>query len=187
MIYCVQIDKLGENLQALTGVMDLYQQRDPAFPDRALGWLTEAEKSMGRLRLPEGSEMATLRGRITRAEDQALDEEGRPTRKVRTRARNAAAAEALERAEAILRGRVTAAEERLQQFEDKLCEGMTAFLLEHQLPPRNVGQQEWLKQIWAMFSAGKATRPLSIYLSASLSLVDRLFILDRVLARVGSQ
>ncbi len=185
MILCVQIDQLSSCLSTLAPLIDRYRNGNPSFPDDTLKWLENAEKTMSLLRLPEGAEMSALRGRILKASDALPADEGRPKRTAVRRARNAAAAEALERAEAILRRRLLDAEERLRHFEDKLCEGMTAFLLQNALPGRTLAHQVWLNQIWTSFQKFQATRPLAIYIAASLSEADRSYILDRVVARVA--
>ena len=185
MILCLQIDKLSSCLSTLAPLMDHYQNGKPGFPDETLKWLENAEKTMSMLRLPDGAEISALRGRILRASDALPTDDGRPKRTAVQRARNAAAAEALERAEAILRRRLLDAEERLKQFEDKLCEGITAFLLQNSLPKRVSPHQVWLNQIWTSFNRYQATRPLAIYIAASLSQVDRSYLLDRVIARVA--
>ncbi|MBX3738298.1 MAG: hypothetical protein KF715_16505 [Candidatus Didemnitutus sp.] len=184
MILCVQQEKLGERLATLRPLMDKYQRGEPTFPSEALKWLDEAEKAMGTLRLPEGAEMSALRGRILRAADALPAEDGHPSRAAMRRAQQAAAAEALTRAEEVLRQRVTAAEERLKFFEEKLCEGLTAFVVQNGMPPRTTEHQASLLRIWELLRQFSATRPLAIYMSASLSQTDRCYLLDRVLSRI---
>lgn len=186
MILCLQFEKIGACLSALAPVMDRYQLGEVTFPDHALKWLEEAEKTLSSLRLPDGAEMSALRGRILKAADSLPAEDAKPARSAVRRARNASAADALERAEAILRGRLLAAEERLKLFEDKLCEGITAFLLQNTLPDKVPAHQTWLLLVWNEIRQFQATRPLALYLAASLSQVDRCFILDRVLSRVAT-
>lgn len=187
MILCNQIAKITGCLGALPSLMDRYQRGEVGFPDYVLKWLEEVERTMSALQLPDGAEMSSLRGRILKAAD-ALPTAGvaKPSRSAVRRARNASAAEALDRAEAVLRGRLAAAEERLNLFEDKLCEGMTAFLLQNTLPDKESPHQNWLLLVWNGFARFQATRPLALYLAASLSQADRLYILDRVLSRVAT-
>lgn len=179
MILCVQIEKLGSQLSKLTLLMDKYQRGEPGFADDVLEWLEESEKAMSILRLPEGSEMSVLRGRIMKAAHVSNS-----TRKVQRQARDIAAAESLERAEAIMRGRLHSSEERLQFFEEKLCEGMTALMLQRPLPEKTLPNMEQLRIVWELLRQEKSTRPLSLYLAASLSPSDRSFILNKVLNRV---
>jgi hypothetical protein len=183
MILAVHLDKLAFHLSNLAPLIDQYQYGEPDFADNALKWLEEAEKIMSQLRLPEGSEMSALRSRIIKAVDvSAL--ESKATRSNLRKARNVAAAEALERAESIMRSRLLTAEERLRFFEEKLCEGMTALLLQTPLPEKKGSYTEWLNLVWDHLRQEKSTLPLVLYITASLTPYDRSLILDRVLSRV---
>lgn len=184
MVLCVQIERLSAALTALPALMDRYQNAEISFADETLKWLDETEKTMSMLRLPEGTEMSALRGRILRAGDTAQTTDGKSLRSVSRRNRNAAASQALERAEEVLRRRLLAAEDRLRAFEDKLCEGVTAFVLQGPLPDRTAPYTAWLNDVWNRFREQPATRPLALYLAASLAAVDRLYILDKVLERL---
>lgn len=143
---------------------------------------------MSALRLPEGAELSVLRGRIIQVQDRIVrTDPGQSLRSQVRRGRNTAAAEALGRAEEILRRRVQAAEERLKHFEDKLCEGVTAFLLQNKLPEETSGglRQSWLNQVWNEFKQFQPTRPLALYLHTALPSVDRLYLLDAILSRMN--
>ncbi|NJC87481.1 MAG: hypothetical protein FIA97_13335 [Methylococcaceae bacterium] len=184
MILSMQNEKLSPHLQDLAPLLDAYQKGDPAFPDAALKWLSEVEKTMSSVRLREGSEISTLRGRILKASD-ALNAGGeKPPRSQVKSARNVAAAEALERGEEILRTIIQTNQERLQRFEDKLCEGMTALALLVEIPLRQDSTTQWLTAVWRLLRSQDSTRPLATYLAASLNGVDRLFILEAVLGRM---
>jgi len=186
MTLAVQIEKLTFYLSTLAPLIDQYQRGEPDFADETLEWLEEAEKTMSQLRLPEGSEMSSLRSRIIRATDvPAL--EGKTTRSNLRKVRNAAAAESLERAESIIRSRLLTAEERLKFFEEKLCEGMTALLLQTQLPEKKDPYTEWLNLVWDKLKNEPSTRPLALYITASLTPFDRSIILDRVLNRITEE
>lgn len=186
MILAVNIEKLTSHLSTLAPLIDKYQFGEPSFADDALKWLEEAEKIMSQLRLPEGSEMSALRSRIIRATDvSTLD--NKSTRSHLRKARNAAAAEALDRAESIMRGRLLTSEERLKFFEEKLCEGMTALLLQTPLPEKRGSYMEWLNLVWNTLKQEQSTRPLTLYITASLTPFDRSLILDRVLSRVTKE
>lgn len=183
MIHCVAIDKLGRCLDKLSPVLDSYRHGDPAFPALALQWLDTTHKDLSNLRLSELSELGTLGASIIKAGESVPGPDGLPPRRSQTRARqNIAAAEALERAEQVLRGRVQASEERLRLFEDKLCEGMTAFMLENSLPEG--GGEQALRNLWDGLCAYGPTRPLTRYLSASLGSTDRLSLLANILGRL---
>jgi hypothetical protein len=184
MILSVQIEKLSPHMQALALLMDAYQKGDPGFPDGALKWLGEVEKTMSSVRLREGSEISSLRGRILKSADALHTGSEKPPRSQIRSARNVAAAEALERAEEIIRIVTQAGRERLQRFEDKLCEGLTALALLVEIPARGGSTTQWLNSVWRLLRTQDSTRPLAIYLGASLSAVDRLFIMEAVLCRM---
>ncbi|AKT43562.1 hypothetical protein [Chondromyces crocatus] len=184
MFLFMRIERLGAHLSTLKALMDNYQRGDPRFITDSLAWLTTGEKVMSELRLPQGSEMSALRSRILRVSDALPGGEDR-TRAVLRRAQNAAATEALERAEAVMRQIVVEAEERLERFEEKLAEGVTTAAMAGGLPPRSPVWMDWLRQVWHALVQCAETRSLTVYLAASLPTPDRLFLLDRVLSRLA--
>ena len=184
MFLFMRIERLGAHVAELKDLMDRYQRGDPRFIADALNWLTVGEKVMSELRLPQGSEMSALRSRILRVADAAPASEER-TRAVLRRAQNAAATEALERAETVMRQIVIEAGDRLDRFEEKLAEGVTTAAMAGALPPRSPVWMDWLRQVWQGLVQCNETRALTVYLAASLPSPDRLFILDRVLSRLA--
>jgi hypothetical protein len=182
----MQVEKIRRCLEAVPPLMDRYQRKEVSFPDHVIKWLEDAEKNIASLRLPQVSELATLRGNVLKVEDSLSSGNDRPSRSSVRRASNSTAADSLSRAESILRYQLNTAEDKLKQFEDKLCEGMTAFLLQNSLPPPGgASRQTWLLHVWNDIRQFQATRPLALYLSASLTQVDRCYILDEVLRRMS--
>ncbi|MCA9688238.1 MAG: hypothetical protein KC636_01425, partial [Myxococcales bacterium] len=70
MALFVRIEQLAARRQTLGPLVDRYTQGDPAFADAAIEWLRETEEVMGRLRLPTGARLSTLRAAIVRAGDE---------------------------------------------------------------------------------------------------------------------
>jgi hypothetical protein len=187
MLLAVRIEKLREHLAGLAQLVDAYERGDIDFPDRCLRWLDAAEQVMAQLRLPEGAEMASLRSSITRAPDDVPDraEGTRASRQARARARNAAAASALSRAEAVMRGVILDAREQLQEYERKLVEAVTAAVLMGVLPlPPESPRESWLRRVWQALTQYEPTRPTTVYLASALQGVDRLWLLDEILSRL---
>lgn len=184
MILCHQIERLEPSLEDLARLMELYRNGDYTFPDAAVKWLDEAEKMLAVLRVTGSSELATLKGRVIKAPEVLHTDIEKPSRSRVRATRNVAAMEALERGETILREALTEARERLDRFEEKLCEGLTALCLQVELPPLCSPRSAWLSQVWRVLADTAPTKPLSLYLAASLSMVDRLYLLDRVLGRL---
>lgn len=183
MYLCVQVEVLRSHLSTLAPLIDKYQRGDMDFSDQALVWLEEAEKSMSSLHLSRGSEMSSLRGSILGAADALLSRDEYTRRGQIRKARALAAVESLRRAEEIMRQDLLSAQERLKFFEDKLAEGMTAFVLQNSLPPG--AGNSWLDQVWREFSQNESTRALASYIVASLSPYDRSYILIQVMERVS--
>ena len=184
MILAMQTKELGERLSLVAPLVDLYKKGDATFPEKVINWLEVTEKSMSQLHLPEGSEMSSLRSKILKNNDILYPGREKPTRSELRKSRNAEAASSLERGEEILRVRLSMSEDRLTEFENKLCEGVMAYLLENELPPNTGDYATWLRNVWEVFAQQPATKALAIYLSASLSAFDRSYILDKVLSRV---
>jgi hypothetical protein len=184
MILCIQIKELGEQLSLISPLIDLYKKGDATFPDKVISWLEKTEKTMSQMHLPEGSEMSSLRAKILKNNDILRLGSDKPTRSELRKSRNAEASSSLERGEEILRVRLSMSEERLTEFENKLCEGITALLLENTLPQNQGDYTQWIKQIWELLAQQESTKALTIYLSASLSSFDRSYILDKVITRV---
>jgi hypothetical protein len=187
MIYSIQKQKLEPALDRLPALVEAYRSNTVDFSDDVLTWLDEVQQAMASLRLTQGSEITSLKGMVLKAEDEVRATEEKPRRANLKTARNKAAMDAVIRTEEIMRTLLRATEERLQQFEDKLSEGLTALLLQVELPVRSKDTTVWLSQVWELLQQQDATRPLYIYLTASLDHIDRLFIMEKLLSRIQSE
>lgn len=185
MICCHRIENLQTPLAEISQLVAAYQRGELSFADDTVKWLDDTEKRLAQLRIPGSSEIATLKGRILKTADAMSQGAEKPARSQLRAARNVAAAEALERVEEIMRHALQEAEERLERFEEKLCEGMTAFCLQVELPEKYKPHSTWLQEIWDMIAANGPTRPLALYLASSLSLADRLFLLNTIITRIN--
>ncbi len=184
MYLFLRAEKLSDKLSEVKLLIDLYQKGDWSFPDRVIKWLEESEKLMGELRLIDGSELSTLRAQIVKVPDEQIARGGDRKRSVLRSAQNAATADALERAELILRGRVREAKDKLEHFDGKLAEAITTMTMGGQLPPRSEVWMNWIGQVWQGLVQCEETRGFSIYMSSSLSSGDRFYLLDQVLNRL---
>lgn len=186
MLLAMRIEAIGERLRGLGEVVDRHERGDPGFPEAAIAWLRACEQLLLGLRVREGAELATLRGAIVKAGERPADDDAATSRRAAARrARVVAAADALERAGALLQHVAAEAESRLRHFETKLTEAMTAAVLVGLVePPPDEPRERWLARVWQRLAAHQATRPTAVYLAAALHAPDRLYLLDRVLARL---
>ena len=187
MLLAMRVESIGERLRGLGEVVDRYERGDPEFPEAAIAWLRAGEQLLLRLHVREGADLAALRASIARAGERAPERDAEATsrRGAARRARAAAAAEALERAAALLQQAAGEADTRLRHFETKLTEAMTAAVLVGLVEPqRGDPRERWLARTWQRLADHQATRPTAVYLAAALHAPDRLYLLDRVLARL---
>lgn len=187
MINCMVIEELDKRVKMVRPLINLYKNGDSSFPSQVITWLDDTEEVMSRLHLPQGSEMSVLRSKILKFTDIYRPTGEKATQSAMRKGKNAEAATVVERAEEIIRTAIENSEERLLQFENKLCEGMTAFLLENSLPPNRGGYMFWLNQIWSEIKAQPSTRALAMYINASLVSFDRTYILDKVISRLREE
>jgi hypothetical protein len=181
------IEELDKRSKMVSPLIDLYKKGDSTFPAQVIVWLEKTEEVMSRLHLTEGGEMSVLRSRVLKFADVYRANDEKPTQSAIRKGKNAEAATVVERAEEIIRTAIVNSEDRLLQFENKLCEGMTAFLLENSLPPNRRSYMDWLNQIWSMIKTQPSTRALAMYINASLVSYDRTYILDKVIARLAEE
>lgn len=172
--------RISAQLLALTPLVDGLARCERQFPERVGAWLEQGETLLRELRSPDTSELAALRTSIISAGERRSGESAASSR----RAQNLAASTALMRGEELLRSRLLSAEDRLESFEGKLIEAITAAVLVGILPPQEREWSLWLADVWAALAAHQATRPITIYLAAALAPADRLVILDRILIRL---
>jgi len=51
--------------------------------------------------------------------------------------------------------------------------------------PTDEPRERWLARVWQRLATHQATRPTAVYMAAALHASDRLYLLDRVLARLA--
>lgn len=181
MLYSLVKEMLTSHLQQLSSLTNMYRRQDANWLNSAEIWLEEAEGLMGRFRFAEGGLIAVARGSIAKAND-AVYPEGKNRRKQIVSASRAAAHNALEEAARLMSVRVSQAEERLQAFEDKLCEGMTAYMLENPETLNYVFTKP--ANLWTALKSNSATTALILYAEASIGMQDRMYLLENIMARI---
>lgn len=185
MVRIMRAEKLRTCLSGLCDVVDLYAAGQVEFAPLTLRWLSAAETVLREERLPQATQVLTARTAVIAARDrsQAAGKSGA----ARRRDEALAAIDAISLTETLLRERLLTVEDEIDAYEDKLVEAVTGLVVLGHLPPmEGVGRNRWAQQVWAALASLDETRPTAVWLSAALAAPDRLFLLDRILQRLGS-
>jgi hypothetical protein len=173
--------------KSLGALSDLLARGEPSYPERVLAWLDETEKALARLRRSEAALLASLRGKLLCARDglrdPAVPGELTPRKQLR-----GAAAMYLCQAEELLRSALAGIDEQLGPLRNQLAQLVSAgYLLGLIAAPSDNGEREaWLRQTWSRLSETEQTRGMTVYLRTTLTPVDRLYLLDELLANLSA-
>lgn len=170
------------HLHEVTALADGYAGGD--FAGGTIAWLKSVEESLGKLRHPQASLAASERARVAAAGDEPSDsaEPGRRTRRKHTRW---VAREALGRVEERLREEVLAIDARFAELRDKLAQAVAMAHAQDPMALAATGPREaWLRAAWRHCRGVANVAPLLRSLEAALKPMDRLNLLDDVLANM---
>ena len=173
MLYSLIKEMFTSHLQGLPRLAGLQRDGSPHWLPEAENWLEEAENLMGRFRFPEGGRIAIARGNIAKARDMPTGEGQHPRKQIERTIRRAAQ-EALEEAANLLTDRARTAEDRLQSFRDKLCEGITAYRVQLPADAETVPAPS---SLWRGLKGFEPARALLSYVEVSLGKQDIEYIL----------
>lgn len=178
---------LRDQLSHLPRLADLHARSDSSMPDQVLAWLDESEKALAKMRRPEAAALAAVRAKLLAGRDGYRDPQvaGELTPR---KALRAAAALALSQAEQTLRDALQNIEGQLQPLRGQVVQLVSgAYLLGLLRTQQAESHEEWLRSSWQSIGAHEKTRGMHAYLSAALSLVDRLYLLDEVMTNLAAQ
>ena len=176
----VQNEIINEILAGISPLVDLYMVKSPEFTERVILWLKDSEYKLSKTRLPEGSRLASMRSRILSAAEKGENEQGDYSPRKAKRLRNFEASGCLEEVEQVLSEVRVSNINRLEMFKAKLEEAITAASLLGLIPETEKTTESELKFIWKAMMENQSTKPTAIYISSSLSSIDRLFILKEL-------
>lgn len=180
-------ERIRERLRALLPVMDTCARGDPTCYDEALRWLSETQEVLKQVRCAEAGLMGTLRAKLSAARDGFRDP-AIPGSMTPRKALRATAAVYLGQAEAALREQAAALSGKLDPMKDQMAQLLAVSQLVAPfpaLPPGGV-DQGWLEHVWATLPQIDQTRLVRSHLNTALAQVDRLYLLDELLANLPS-
>lgn len=180
-------EKIIELLQELPHIVNVYSSHG-SYSARALQWLESVEKTLLNLRSPLASQVAVERGRILAVKDGLLNKEIISEKVSANKAIKATTTYTLIRVEESLRTQVKKIDQQFNDLKEKMASYLAAVTAEVSIPlPPTEPRQEWLKRVWKLLGAHKDTQALYNYLNCSLTIHDRLDLLDDLLSNLLSE
>jgi hypothetical protein len=180
-------EKITELLQELPHVVNAYSSYG-SYADRALQWLESVEKILLNFRSPLASQVAVERSRILAVKDGMLNKDIISEKVSVNKATRAATTYTLIRVEESLRNQVETIDRQLFDLKEKMASYLAAVAAEVSIPlPPTDPHQEWLKRVWKLLGEHKNTQALYNYLNCSMTMNDRLDLLDDLLSNLLSE
>ncbi len=177
-------ETLVSHLHDVPGIVDLHSQHNPEFVARVVRWLEGVERSLLQLRNPLASLAAVQRTSVLAVSDGSRDPQisARVTARKATRAM---ASLAIGRMDTALRQTVQEIDRKLDKAREELGQLLAVATAEKPIPlPPTEPRSLWLEQVWRQMNVSGSTHGMHTYLSASLALSDRLFVLDEILSNL---
>ncbi len=181
-------EKLLEHLQEVNALVNRYQSRDSVFVAKSLNWLQEVEKSLLQIRSPAASLVAGERARLLAAGDGYRDPSLSDRTTSRRKAILAMTALVVSRVSDNLRGIIADIDAKFDPWRDKMAQLLALATESRPIPlPPTEPRHLWLQNVWRQLGRNGDTHRLFDYLNASMTMSDRLFLLDEMIERLLSE
>jgi hypothetical protein len=181
-------EQLLEHLVQLSSVIDRYASGDPYFVEKAIDWISDVEATLSRFRQRDTSLLAAQRGMIQASYDGYYDPALDAAQTSKRKAVRATTAACLARVESAVRTHVQVIDDSLEPLRLKMAQLISVASAVEPIPlPPTEPRTEWVKQVWSGLNVNGEMKPMHSYIAASLSPVDRLFILDELLRNLLDQ
>jgi hypothetical protein len=184
MLPLPNIEELNSHLLKLPQIVEAYEIRDSTFSEMAKSWLQQAEQILVSNRLPAAGAVATLRGVVISAERGVLPSDITfITASNSRKARDAAAADALRRAEMLITDllrddlvKIHEAERILQQIV-----AVASYKGYLNIPNGSIAQGDFVGQVWGCVSRDSDLAQGAVNVTALVGFPNALALLGREL------
>ncbi len=177
---------LAHLLAGIPDLADAYQRADPAFVDRTVSWLREAEEALGRLRSSLQARAAAERLHILETRDESSKTHGGSGS--RRRLARLRAAGALRQLEGSLRRRLEEIQDEIAEAREKMAQLLAVAATKVKLPlPEQYAREEAAVVLWNRMAGIEDVHNLYTYLTVTLAQSDRLVLLAELLDRIWEQ
>lgn len=177
-------ERIVEQLLKIPALVDHYRNQNNAFPDLAVQWLQDSERSLESFRLPLVSRLAGLRGMMLAAGD-GLSDAASQARNQR-KARRSATMQLLQQAEEALRSHCQKIDDQLDDYRDKLAQILAVASSRSALPGGNAGSISYIDSLWKTATAAQENTTMAQYIAARLSDTDRRYLLMDIVGQMMS-
>jgi len=178
-------EKLISHLLQIPPLVDLYQNHDPLFAERVVDWLSELEESLGQMRLPTAGMAASERALILAIADGYRDQEIEVSSRRPRKAKQAAAALAINRMQSELRRRIEEIDEQFDAWRERMAQFIAVAINSNHIPlPPTEPRNAWLSNIWKSWGSNGETQSMYNYLNAAMTQGDRIFLLDELISNI---
>ena len=180
-------ERIANQLLEIGNLIDLYEQRDPQFVNRAVKWLTILEENLLQLRNPLSAFVASEKSKILAVQDGLRDPliiGSKSTRKTSM----ATTSLVLTRIEETLRAAITEIDKKFDTWREKMSQLLALASMKHSIPlPPTQPHQQWLKKVWSQLGKSEEAIGMHVYLNATMTQSDRLYLLDELIQNMLSE
>lgn len=189
MLRIVSFEEIQMLINEISGLVDLYENKDPDFSVKVKMWLKRMEKTLENNRLPLSGKIGALRSMIIAAEQGIIPESvqfsGQPTRK---KIKNATAIKVLQNAGDTVSNIIIKDYERFNEAEKQIRQILSVIkvkgLLNEFSEQKNFDTQT-LKNIWQIIRSDNDLIQGAVNVESLVGLYDALIILNRQLVNTN--
>ncbi|MBE9042160.1 hypothetical protein IQ235_15375 [Oscillatoriales cyanobacterium LEGE 11467] len=178
----VQKEQLLNHLEQVSSLTNEYANSNPNYVENIAAWLESAEKILQQFRHPMASTIATERGKVLAMKDGRIDARLVDPSVPKRKAQRIVASACLSGVVSILSEIVEQIDREFDQMKEKIAQLLAISSTREPIPmpPENNSREAWLMGIWKSLAGGE-THSMYQYINTTLPMVDRLYILDRLL------
>jgi hypothetical protein len=186
MLPLPNLEEISDLLLELPSIVQRYESRDPTFSEIVKSWLARAEEVLLRNRLPAVGALASLRASVISAERGAVPAGVTfPAHSSPRKARDAAVADALRRAEEITSDLIRADWGQINEAERLIRQMVTLARYKGYLDMSSEGLafNEYVHFVWTRFHADADLAQGAVRVTSTVGLPNALALLGRELPK----
>jgi len=174
-------EKLLAHLDQVSSLSNEYASSDPNYVEHIVTWLKDLEQILQQFRSPIASRISTERTKVLAIKDGRIDSTLVDPSVPRRKAQRIVASSCLGRVVETVSERVEEIDRDFDQMREKIAQLLAIASTRAPIPmPPPTNREAWLIKVWKSLAGGE-TQSMYSYINTTLPMVDRLYILDRLL------